>query len=140
MSFSLLAKKHVLIKVAPNVSIFLFLLSFDPLQAATSDWNRVSDRQIARLFFPTEILYFQPTIESLFEGGAFDEIAVHEVKRLIANFDNDRESEMAVLLRYSDGQCNQCVNRVIVAILNDEKGQLRVAWSTEEHAVFDEDG
>jgi len=110
-------------------------------KASGSSWQKLSDREIARMFFPEERLYFQENIKGLFKDpGAFDEIAVHEVKRLIANFDNDNESEMAILLRYSRGECNYCVDNLIVAILDEERGNLRSAWTTKGQALFDEDG
>jgi hypothetical protein len=110
-------------------------------KVSASSWQKLSDRQIARMLFREERLYFQEDISGLFKDpGASDEIAVHEVKRMIANFDNDKDSEMAVLLRYSRGECNYCVGNVIIAILDDQRGQLRVAWSTKKHALFDDDG
>lgn len=98
------------------------------------------DTTTARLFFPDEKLYFQPTLEGLpMDAGVLDGIAVHEVKRLIANFDNETENEMAIQLIYSDGLCNSCAGQVIFAILGKRGGEIKILWKN-KHLAFDEDG
>jgi hypothetical protein len=121
-----------------GIAIFAASLFSIMTHASASDWKNLTDQQIARLFFPNEKLYFRPTLKGLpLEDVVLDGIAVHEVKRLIANFDNDTENEMAILLRYSDGLCNYCVNQLIAAILDDHKGKLRIPWKTKENSAFD---
>lgn len=132
------ARKPFSLMLSYGVALFVTSLFSVAVHASDGDWKRLTDRQIARLFFPKEKLYFQPTIKGPFmDEAVLDAVVVHELKRLIANFDDDRESEMAVLLRYSDGVCDFCVDKVIVAILDGQKGKLRIPWRTKEHSVFD---
>jgi len=133
MFFAAPVRKRALIKIALSIAIFLSLLFPIALGAATSDWNKLSDEQIARMFFPDEKLYFQPTLEGLpmSDPASLDGVNVQGVKRVIANFDNDPEEEMAVLIVYSTGMCTSCVDNVIFAILDKQNGKVRIAWRSE---------
>jgi len=125
--------------------LIIFLDSpIEPLQqpltkTPASNWNKLSDRQITRLFFPKEKLYFQPTIEGLpmLDPALLDGVNVYGVKRLVANFDNDPENEMAVVVSYSTGMCTFCIGTVILGILDKQKGKVRIAWRTEEQEAFE---
>ncbi len=107
-------------------------------KATAPPWEKLSDQQIARLFFPKEKLYFQPTIEGLpmLDPGSLDGVNVYGVKRMVANFDNDPENEMAIIIHYSTGMCTFCVGNVIFAILDRQKEKVKIAWRSEEGEAF----
>lgn len=114
-------------------------------KATAISWQKLSDKQIARMLFPEKKLYFQPTLKERpmlqdLASLSEDEVAVHEVKRLVANFDNDSQDEMAVLVRYSTGMCTFCVNNVVIAVLGQQKGKAKIAWRTVDDDAFDNDG
>jgi hypothetical protein len=69
-------------------------------KASGTSWQKLSDKQIAQLLFPKEKLYFQPALEgpAMLDPEPFDGVAVYEIKRVVANFDNDPEDEMAILI------------------------------------------
>jgi tetratricopeptide (TPR) repeat protein len=100
-------------------------------------WNKLSDRQIARMFFPKEKLYFQPSLEGLpMDAGSLDGVNVYGIERLTANLDNDLEHEMAVAVHYTTGMCTFCASNMIFAILDRQDQKVRVAWRTEEGEAF----
>jgi len=110
-------------------------------KASASFWQTLSDRQIARMFFPEERLYFQPDFEGINEdlttiGWG---VVVHKVKRVVANLDGDPEEEMAIQIVYGTGWCTSCGGQVIIAILDKQNGKVRVAWRTEEYGVWERD-
>jgi len=142
MSIAVPARKRVLIKIALSIATVLSLFFSVASAASPSDWNRLSDRQIARLLFPEEKLYFEPTLEGLpmLDPASLDGVNVYEVKRVVANFDNDPENEMAVLIHYSTGMCTFCIGTVIFAILDKQKGEVRIAWRTEKQEAFNTHG
>lgn len=109
---------------------------------SASSWQTLSDQQIARMLFPHERLYFQPGFEGIQEdlttvGWG---VVVHNVKRVVANLDDDPEAELAVLVLYSTGLCTSCGGQAIVAILDKHNAQLGVPWSTKEGEAYDRDG
>ena len=107
-------------------------------KATAPPWEKLSDQQIARLFFPKGKLHFSLRIEELpmLDPALFDGVAVNKVKRVVANFDNDPDDEMAVLIDYSTGMCNSCIGNVIFAILDRQAGKVRIAWRTEKGEAF----
>jgi tetratricopeptide (TPR) repeat protein len=113
-------------------------------------WQKLSDKQIARLLFPNDKLYFQPDFEGIpMEAGSIvdekgdivdDVKVVHNVKRVVANLDDDPKDEMAVLINFSTGLCTSCGGQIIFAILDQQKGKVRIRWSTKENEGYDRDG
>jgi hypothetical protein len=111
-----------------------------PAKAAWS-WSKVSDQQIARMLFPKEKLYLYPkNFEALpmLNPALLDGVAAFEIKRLVANFDNDPEEELAVLIHYSTGMCTFCSDQAMFAILDKDNEKVRVAWKNED-AFFGEE-
>lgn len=110
-------------------------------KATTPSWQKLSDQQVARLFFPDGKLFFRDSTEGLVDQyGSIDGAVVHKVKRVVANLDTDPTDEMAVLLVYSTGMCTFCVDNAIFAILGRQDGKVKVRWRTEEIEAFDNDG
>jgi tetratricopeptide (TPR) repeat protein len=109
------------------------------LQAATSDWKNVSDRRIARMLFPDQKLYFQPSLEGLPmpDPASLDGVNVYGIKRIVANFDNDSEPELAVAVHYTTGMCTFCASNMIFGILDRRGREIRIAWRTEEGQAFE---
>lgn len=113
--------------------VIVFSLPLSISQAATLDWNSVSDEQIARLFFPDGKLGFGDSAVGLVDqDGSIDGVLVHEIKRLIANFDNDPEDEMAVFIVYNTELNYAEYTRAIFAILDRDKEEIKIRWRTEE--------
>ena len=105
---------------------------------AASDWQNVTDKQIAQLIFAKGKLYFQPDMEGLLDKSySVDGVVIHKIKRLIANFDNDSENEMAVSVVYSTGMCTSCVDNVKFAILDKQGKKIKIQW-TNEGLAFDD--
>ncbi len=106
-------------------------------KSSQSDWQKLSDEQIARLFFPKGKLGFGDSTEGLVdEDRSIDGTLVYEVKRVIANFDNDPEDEMAVLIVYSTQLAYAEYTEAIFAILGIENGEIKIRWRTEEGEAF----
>ena len=107
-------------------------------KATAPPWEKLSDQQIARLFFPKEKLYFQPTLEGLpmLETEPLDGVAVYEIKRVVANFDNDPEDELVVLIIFSTELLYAEYTKVIFAILDIGNGEIKIRWRTEEGEAF----
>lgn len=124
-------RTHALISILFSLTIMLSLpLSIS--QAATSDWNSVSDEQIARLFFPNGKLGFGDSTEgSVEEYESLDGVLVHELQRVKANFDNDAEEEMAVLIVYNAELAYAEYTKAIFAILDLESENIKIRWRAE---------
>jgi hypothetical protein len=113
-----------------------------PAKTTRVDWRKVSDQQIAQMLFPKEKLYLYPkNFETLpMNAGSLDGVAIFLIKRLVANFDNDPEEELAVLIDYSTGMCTLCNGQAMFAILDKDNEKVRVAWKKEEGLSFFGDG
>jgi hypothetical protein len=105
-------------------------------KAAAPPWEKLSDQQIVRLLFPKEKLYFEPTIEQLPETEPLDGVAVYETKRVVANFDNDPEDEMAVLIIYNTALLYAEYTKAVFAILDIMNEEIKIRWRTEEGEAF----
>jgi tetratricopeptide (TPR) repeat protein len=99
-----------------------------------SPWQKVSDEQIARLFFPNEKLCFNPCPDGVLrmDLGTLDGVYVYEINKVVANLDDDPESEFVVLIKYSTGQCTSCSNQLSIGILDGRNETVNIAWS--DHA------
>jgi hypothetical protein len=113
-----------------------------PAKAAWS-WSKVSDQQIARMLFPKEKLYLYPkNIEALPSPNPaiIDGVAILAMKRVVANFDNDPDEELAVVVHVYTGLCTFCNSQAVFAILHKDDEKIRVAWRSEEGSRFFDQG
>jgi hypothetical protein len=109
---------------------------------AARTWQNVSDSFIAQMFFPDEKLYFEPTIEGLPmpDHASLDGVNIYGIKKIVTNFDDDPEPEMAILIRYSTGMCTLCSGPVLFAILDQHSGKPTIVWRTKEAEAFENAG
>jgi hypothetical protein len=120
----------------------LLPVSYQKGEDARRTWQNVSNSFIAQMFFPDEKLYFEQTIEGLPmpDAASLDGVNIYDIKKIIANFDDDPEPEMAILVRYSTGRCTLCSGPVLFAILDQQNGKPTVAWRTKEGEAFENTG
>jgi len=127
------AEDRVATKIALSIAAFLSLFFSLVAAASPSDWNRLSDQKIAQLLFPKEKLYLEPALawQSIPDTEVLDGVAVYKIKKIIANFDDDPEDEMAVLIIFNRELPYAEYIRAIFAILDMEKGEIKIRWTTE---------
>jgi hypothetical protein len=125
-----------------NSGCLLLSTTNENADAVTQIWQKLPNALIAQVFFPDEKLYFEPTLEGLpmLDAASLDGVNVYEIKKIVANFDEDPEPEMAILIQYSTGMCTFCVGPVVFAILDQQSGRPTVAWKTESGEAFENAG